>query len=451
MMESIKIPQSRDLVSACKICLDTLETWASDCMQRYRNAPPPSNDGHDQLTYTTSWNPLVKYRDRQGVLGYLKQQRDLVASRFQANGAWWHGYWKRQEAHHGTEHFELFLGNLLQLDPDDAVTIHQLNDAAEHFGNWVPEVPPFFDWDTGLFKSVFLGTEYVGSEPAESINMPDHFRLINIALLLYEATDEQRYLDLALAHISQWAQAIVHHEDLPIGLSPHGAIINFEDTQAGVYRQFADAAAITRVSTITELERVENFVASNSVPTFLQMWRYTDDTLYRKAAENLMDILTTQLHDPDAGVVSSLVRSYRQITNDHRYDAAVLAVADDFSPQEFTQLRIDPTPQATLSRGIGKRRNQPSWFIDEKLRSVSPLLLALAAEIRNDSVLATHAIDLAHAHLQLAIAQFSSGREHGCGARSVSAVARGHGRENNAGIITAVVEPIMQTFEIQQA
>ena len=46
-----------------------------------------------------------------------------------------------QEAHHGTEHFELFLGMLYRLDPDDAATTAQLLDAAEHIVNSVPGIP----------------------------------------------------------------------------------------------------------------------------------------------------------------------------------------------------------------------------------------------------------------------------------------------------------------------
>ena len=46
-------------------------------------------------------------------------------------------------------------------------------------------------------------------------------------------------------------------------------------------------------------------------------------------------------------------------------------------------------------------------------------------------------------YLHLARASFSDGREHGCSARSVSAVARGHGRDNNTGILTGVLGPLM--------
>ena len=63
--------------------------------------------------------------------------------------------------------------------------------------------------------------------------------------------------------------------------------------------------------------------------------------------------------------------------------------------------------------------------------------------MRGDSALHARAVDLARTYFLLARAAFPDGRDHGCSARSVSAIARGHGRENHAGMTTAVLGPAL--------
>ena len=72
--------------------------------------------------------------------------------------------------------------------------------------------------------------------------------------------------------------------------------------------------------------------------------------------------------------------------------------------------------------------------------------LALAAELRHDRALATRALDIGRSYLALARGDLPDGRDHGCAARTVSAVARGHGRENHAGVTTAVLGPLLAAF-----
>jgi hypothetical protein len=92
---------------------------------------------------------------------------------------------------------------------------------------------------------------------------------------------------------------------------------------------------------------------------------------------------------------------------------------------------------------VGKRSDAPRWLEDGRERRHNPITLAVAAEIRGDSALQTRAVDLARTYFLLARAAFADGRDHGCSARSVSAIARGHGRENHAGMTTAVLGPAL--------
>ena len=440
------VPRSSSLRRACHHFLDTLQAWVEACIARHDDQPPLGPDHHDQLTYTTPWATLIEHREHDAALGFMKRRRDQVVAHYEQCGAWYHGYWKRQEAHHGTEHFELFLGTLQRLDPEDRETRRQLEDAAEHFGNWSDAAPAFFDWDTGLFRSVYLGTEHVGDDPAAAINMPDHVRFINIALPLFSVTANSRYLSLAKSHMSKWAEAINGAAQVPLALLPSGPLETLDDQQAATYAGFAGAAGITQASAIAPIDRAENFLASSAVQTLLAMWRHTGVDAYRRAAERLIDELATQLGDPDAGAAAAIIRDYRDATSDRRYDERVVsAVAPviDALPHALTLL-----PQQTLGRGgggVGKRSDMPAWQVDQhKPRPVHPITLLLAGQIEGAEAWVIQAVDLAHAHFRLASQAFRSGRHHGCCAQSVSAVARGHGRDNDAGMVTAVLAPALR-------
>lgn len=103
------------------------------------SCPPPTSTTREPTRRGGS--PYVRATGDADALAFLKRLRDDVRDYFTRTGQWHHGYWTMQEAHHGTEHFELFLGMLYRLDPDDAATTAQLLDAAEHIVNSVPGIP----------------------------------------------------------------------------------------------------------------------------------------------------------------------------------------------------------------------------------------------------------------------------------------------------------------------
>jgi hypothetical protein len=294
-MHTRAIERSRDFDEAAARFLDALGDWARACMERYGDAP--ATDGHDQGTFVTGLEPHVRARPDEGVLPFLKTLRDRIRAHHEASDAWWHGYWRRQEAHHGTEHFEIFLGALARLDPHDSETIRQMEDAAEHAGNFADEVPAWFDWKRALFRSTYLGTEEVGRENEALLNVPDHFRLINIALLAHALTDHERYLRLARAAGAPWADAIeADPSAVPMGLDTEGALYSFEEQQERAY-DFVGAAPPLEEN----LGRAENILASDGHNTLLRLWAHTGEARFRGAAERILDRLTDQLHDPDAG------------------------------------------------------------------------------------------------------------------------------------------------------
>jgi hypothetical protein len=178
------------------------------------------------------------------------------------------------------------------------------------------------------------------------------------------------------------------------------------------------------------------------------LWALTGEGRFRRAAERLLDVVATQVGDPDAGPGADAIRAYRRATGDTRYDKAVVSLLRDVDPHAIKEIGMETSQHVQpWPRGIGKRGDMPRWFEDGTARRVNPITLAVAAEIAMDKGLATCALDLARTYLILARAtRLPDGRHHGCAASTVSAIARGHGRDNHAGMTTAVLEPLMQVF-----
>lgn len=439
------VDHSPDLPTACDRFLADVGAWVRDCIRRYADAPPI--DVHDQATYTTGWEPWLRATRDPAALAFLTKLRDDIHNHYTNSGRWRHGYWTMQEAHHGTEHFELFLGFLGRVLPHDPQTARQLEDAAEHMGNWSPDVSGWFDWERRRFRSLFFGADGVRAEPGMEINTPDHLRCVNICLLGEEfnakalrgrgAEKNSRYRELAALYAGEWADAILAEERLPLALTPTGVLYDFDGPDEAVYRSFAGEVS----GLDAPVDRAENFLGSDAINTFLQLWKSTGDLRFRRAAERLLDLLVTQLHDPDAGAAADAVRAYRRRTGDSRYDAWLSAALDGLDPLAVRELGLDTDFRLGYRpSGVGKRSDMPRRLEDGAPRRHNPITLLVAAEISGDEKQATVAVDLARAHFLLARRAFPDGREHGCAARTVSAVARGHGRENHAGMTTAVLE-----------
>ncbi len=431
------ISRSGDVAEARTRLLEGVKHWAYDCMVRYGDAAP--TDVHDQATYTTGWAPYIENSGDAEALAFMKGLRDQIRDHFVATDQWHHGYWREQEAHHGTEHFELFLGTLFRLDPEDAETQHQLLDAAEHIGNWVPGIPAWFDTNTGLFHSMYLGTTVVRAAEEVTLNVSDHLRLVNLCLLAYDMSRESRYLTFADDYSRQWADAIASGDHLPTGLTPHRVVTDFDAATERAYRSFAGMAG----QLDNDVDRCENLLASNGIGAMLKLWTLTNRTVYKQAVERMLDVLVTQLPDPDAGAAADAVRGYRNVTGDRRYDAALLKAVNSSiarrDPLAVKEIGIEPDIQRpSRPPGIGKRADMPNWFEDGAPRLHNPVTLSVAAEVRGDTVLATCALDLARTYLELAVDTLRDGRDHGCAANTINAIVRGHGRDNSVGVVTGV-------------
>ena len=421
-MHSRRVEPSDDLAHACQRFLDDLCGWAYDAIDRYADEPP--TDVHDQGTYTTGWEPLLRAGAEERILRFLQRTRDCIREHFTQTRQWRHGYWRMQEAHHGTEHYELFLGALRRILPQDEETARQLDDVAEHMGNWSSGTPDWFDWERRRFHSLFFGADGQRAEPGMALNTPDHLRSVNICLLAASnpqtAAVKRRYIELAAIYAGAWADAILAGDALPIALTADEVLYRFSDDDRALYYSFMGEAPDVQ----SEVDRAENLLGSDAINTLLHVWRETGELRFRRAAERVLEPLATQLSDADAGAAADAVRAYRRWTGDGRYDGAALVAVSGLNPFEIGEITLDTEFKRPARResGVGKRSDAPRWLEDGRARRHNPITLAVAAEIRGDSALQTRAVDLARTYFLLARAAFPDGRDHGCSARSVMAV-----------------------------
>jgi hypothetical protein len=441
---------SLSLEAAARRFLSCLHTWTEVCKEKYESAAVI--DDPDQALFMTAWEPYLQIAGDSHIETFLANQRDLIRDYFVETEQWAHGYWRFQDGQGGTEHFNRFLNMLARLKPRDVHTRAQILDAAEHLGNWVEEVPAWFDWERGLFRSVFLGTEEVGQGEGTEINIPDHLRMANLALLAYRISNRHCYLDLAAACAKPWCKAILQGSRLPFGLLPDarttGEVIplySLDHAQASLYRPFFGPVG-------EEIDppraRAEAFLAADGVQVFLQVWRYVGKKEFLHTAERLLDVLVGELEDPDAGAAADAVRTYWRMTGRDRYNGVVLAAVQKLQGVEVHELSLAEAGPRLKVRpgGVGKGLDMLIWQEDGLPRRCSPILLALAAEMTADERLAARALDLGYAYFKVARQVLLDGRSKASSARTISAVSRGSGRENHAGVTTAVLKPILETF-----
>lgn len=403
----------------------------------------PITDIHDQGTYTTGWMTWLRHHKEHPAYAWLYEYEAAIRTHFEAAGSWRHGYWRMHEIYHGTQHFGCFLTQLWQLNPEAERVAEIFLDAAEHLGNWNDEVPAWFNWDTGCFNSIYLGTDGVKEADRFQLNVPDHLRLVNMAMAAFQMGGGVQYLNLASAHGGVWADAILADDRIPAAVSKNGAHHELTRHQGIAYREFLGQAS----SESDDFSCAENLLACDAIQIFIKLWQFTREKRFLSATERILDVLIYEIADPDASALVAAIRYYRNHTGKSLYDVAVLHAVEPLFPYFIESLDLDDTVrQATRPKGIGKRNDVPGWRENGQVRQHNPLLIGLAADISGNDRLAACAMDLARGYLVLARRAFADGREYSASARTVSAIARGHGRDNSAGVITEVWAPLQERF-----
>ena len=415
--------------------------------------PGPNDGGEDEANYALAWFPhylitgdatVLQHFDtlKAALLGWVK--RDCV-----------HGYEPKAEAHHGPEPFLLFLPRYIGLMPEDTEATTLLTDAAEHIGNWVPEIPPWYDYDRDTFIGYNIGSRDVANDENNAYEMAEHFRFIHIAIAAYRVTGEERYLTWALRYGRKRAERLAAAPDpMPLLWTLDGegfgeATINEKNLQRLV--------ASTHHIPGDPLAGIEVLLASGAIYALGDLYLLSGEEIFKTAAKRIVEPLVTSLSDPYNDPAAAALSYYRWTFEDTGFDSEICAGLADL-PDESPELLALIFPQETRRRepGVGKRSDMAYWGEWSDDGSVKPIqepstaTFTLAYQVTGEATYAMRALRSAATRLNIARRVLRGGREHADMGGAVCSVAAGHGRNWGQGAVTACYGPLLLgTREVQ--
>ncbi len=124
-----------------------------------------------------------------------------------------HGYY--EDAFFDTEHTlegMIVLANLAWIKPSDREVVSALEDVIEHVGNWVNGYADWFNYDTKLMRSTMPGTQYVRTNNSSAIDWVYNLQFVKMALALYHANGNARYLDWCKTYMDGWIAVMERNE-----------------------------------------------------------------------------------------------------------------------------------------------------------------------------------------------------------------------------------------------
>ncbi len=428
-----------------------MERWLKQSM--LLDPPGPNDGGEDEANYALAWFPhylitgdatVLQHFDvlKAALLGWVK--RDCF-----------HGYEPKAEAHHGPEPFLLFLPRYIGLMPEDTEATALLTDAAEHIGNWVPDIPAWYDYDRDTFIGYNIGSRDVVNDENSAYEMAEHFRFIHIAIAAYRVTGEERYLTWALRYGRKRAERLITAPDpMPLVWTLDGEGL---DEAAVDARNLHRLVASTHHVSGDPLVGIEVLLASGAIYALGDLYLLSGDEIFKTAAKRIVEPLVTSLGDPFNDPAAAALSYYRWTFEDTGFDAAIRAGLEDL-PDEPPELLALVFPQETRRRepGVGKRSDMAYWgeWSDDgsvkPIREPSTATLTLAYQVTGEATYAMRALRSAATRLGVARRVLRGGREHADMGGAVCSVAAGHGRNWGQGAVTACYGPLLLgTREVQ--
>ena len=439
-------------------CYDAYSTLRSEMNRWLKQSimldpPGPNDGGEDEANYALAWFPHYLITGNATVLQLFDALKAALQGWVKRDCV--HGYEPKAEAHHGPEPFLLFLPRYIGLKPEDTEAINLLTDAAEHIGNWVPEVPPWYDYTRDTFIGYNIGTDFVTNEEKHAYELAEHFRFIHIAIAAYRVTGEERYLTWALRYGKKRAEQLVSAPDpMPLLWTHDGAGL---DEAAVDAKNLHGLVASTHHIQADPLVGIEVLLASGAIYALGDLYLSSGEEVFKTAAKRIVEPLLTSLNDPYNDPAAAALSYYRWTFNDTGYDDQISAGLKDL-PDEPPELLALMFPQEIRRRepGVGKRADMAYWGEWSDDGSVKPIqepstaTLTLAYQVTGEITYAMRALRSAATRLSIARRVLRGGREHADMGGAVCSVAAGHGRNWGQGAVTACYGPLLLgTREVQ--
>ena len=433
---------------------EEMEAWL--VQSRQMDPPGRHGGGEDEANYSLAWFPHYLVTGSTETKAHFESLRDLLAG--WVDRACVHGYEPEAEAHHGTEPFLLFLPRYLGLFPEDAKARALLEDAAHHIGNWMPEIPAWFDWERNRFYGYYIGTRTVRRDREFANEMAEHFRFVHMALAAHRVLGETRYLEWALRYGRRRAEMIVEVPEgpLPIMWGAEGEPVWAADLTEAQARRSVMSHHVPG----DPLIGVVMLLASGAIYALGDLFRASGEAVFQDAALRIVQPLVDELHDAYADPGAAAVSYYRETFGDDSLDGRIREMVDRMPPEQEGELAmVFPEVWRRTPPGVGKRADMVFWGIwDDATGSVAPVrepctaALTLGYRMTGDVGYAERALKQAVRRLRMARRVLRGGREHADMGGAVCSVAAGHGRNWGWGAVTGCYGPLLLgTQEVQGA
>ena len=413
------------------------------------DGPHRNHGGEDEANYALTWFGHYLVTGEEAILDRFRSLLADLLTWVRTDGH--HGYEPEAEAHHGTEPFLLFLPRYLGLCPDDTSARDALEDAAHHIGNWVDEIPDWYDMERDVFHSWKIGSREVSDDPRFALEVAEHLRFVHIALAAHRILGDRdgRYLEWALRYGRKRAERLLDAPgDVPLAWDQAGRPLHWEQVRGRP--EMRGMVALAHKIDGDPLAGVENHLASGAVQCYGDLFEASGDEIFRDAASRLVGTLIDQVDDRFGDVTAVAIAHYRQVFQDTRFDAELIDVIGRFpAPSDAPLALLLPEHPGHRDPGPGKRADMLYWGEWAEDGSAQPLLqpstaaLALAYQLTGDVDYARRSLDLAARKFSMARRILRGGREHADMGGAICSVAAGHGRNWSAGTVTGCYGPLL--------
>lgn len=421
-----------------------LSRWVDQSVMM--DGPGPNHGGEDEANYALTWLPHYLVTGEEKIVARFKTLLEDLETWVDLDC--YHGYEPEAEAHHGTEPFLLFLPRYLSMFPKDELARVLLEDAAHHIGNWVEEIPDWYDYDRDVFRSYHIGTKVVGEEARFAYEVAEHFRFIHIALAAHRMLEDEKYAEWALRYGRKRAEQMLAVDGpMPVLWDHEGNGLLTADLQT---REQIGMSANSHHVAGDPLAGIENLLASGAIYALGDLFLLSRDSVFQEAAKRMVMPLIDELLDPFADPAGAAVSYYRWTFGDNSLDLEIEEELDRMpSPSEGKWAMVFPEERSRRESGVGKRNDMIYWGEWSEDGSVAPLCepcpatMALAYQLTGEVEYARRAFRTASTKFLMARRVLRGGREHTDMGGAICSVAAGHGRNWGQGAVTGCYGPLL--------
>ena len=350
------------------------------------------------------------------------------------------GYFKMEDVHHGSELFLGFLPRYIDIFPENLKAKELIINVSKFIGNWDKETEDWYNYSQKNFNSWYFGSDGLSKRDNYKFNTADHLRFVHIALLAWNITSNQKYLDWSIDYSKQFAERIIiAKEIIPVAWNCDWNeffskdMINPEEKfLASNHHHFKN----------DPLSGIENLIASGFIFVFGELYKITNDNIFLEASKKIIKNLIPIIEHPYSDNVGTIISYYRNTFSDYSFDKPVLDSISNLKPYDDSEIMLTFPQNQTIKRpGLGNRKDMIYWYFFNEFEpkefiEPSTSYFSLLYNITGKIEYAERAFRTAAKKIKIASSILRLGSEHSDSGKHFSSIVSGHGRNWGIGVVT---------------